>query len=174
MPAWLALIHTYTRLWELVEAQMRHDHQLTMARYDVLAHLDLAGGRLGLSELAAAILLSPSGLSKLLDRMEASGQVRRDSDPRDARAAFAVITPNGRALARKARQSHHQFLQQTFGDALDQRDLTDLTRITRRLSSVLPDHADSPALSEPTTRSTGRAGRPRRRLGQSAGTHRSN
>ena len=140
MPAWLALIRTYTRLWELAEAQMRHDHGLTMARYDVLAHLDMAGGRLGLSELAAAILLSPSGLSKLLDRMEASGQVRRDPDPRDARAAFAVITPHGRSLARKARQGHHQYLQRTFGGALDDQDLADLTRITSRLSATLPDH----------------------------------
>jgi DNA-binding MarR family transcriptional regulator len=140
MPAWLALVRTHTRMWDLVEAQMRRDHGLTMARYDVLVHLDLAGGRLGLSQLAAAILLSPSGLSKLLDRMQASGQVRRDPDPRDARAAFAVITPHGRSLARKARQGHHDLLRQTFGDALDGQDLTDLARIMRRLSAVLPDH----------------------------------
>jgi DNA-binding MarR family transcriptional regulator len=124
--------------WELVEVQMRRDHQLTMARYDVLVHLDMAGGRLGLSEYAAAILLSPSGLSKLLDRMEASGQVRRDPDPRDARATFAVITPHGRALARKARRSHHQLLQRTFGDALGDQDLADLNRIMGGLSAALP------------------------------------
>jgi DNA-binding MarR family transcriptional regulator len=144
MPAWLALIATYTRLWDLLEAQMRRDHKLTMARYDVLAHLDMAGGRLGLSELAAAILLSPSGLSKLLDRMEAAGQVRRDPDPHDARAAFAVITPRGRSLATQARQGHHQFLQRTFGDALDGQDLTDLARIMRRLSASLPDRPPTP------------------------------
>jgi DNA-binding MarR family transcriptional regulator len=140
MPVWLALIRTHTRLWDLVETQMRRDHGLTMARYDVLAHLDLAGGRLGLSELAASLLLSPSGLSKLLDRMEASGLVRRDPDPRDARAAFAAITPHGRSLARKARQGHHAFLQHTFGDALDDRDLADLTRILSRLNTSSPAH----------------------------------
>ena len=47
MPTWLALVRTHTRLWDLAEAQMRRDHGLTMARYDVLAHLDMAGGRLG-------------------------------------------------------------------------------------------------------------------------------
>jgi DNA-binding MarR family transcriptional regulator len=140
MPAWLALVRTHTRLWEQVEAQMRRDHGLTMARYDVLAHLDMAGGRLGLSELAAAIMLSPSGLSKLLDRMEAAGLVRRDPDPRDARAAFAAITPHGRSLASAARQSHHQLMQRTFGDALDDRDLADLSRIMGRLSIPLPGH----------------------------------
>src|SRR5215469_4168427 len=140
MPAWLTLIRTHTRLWDLVEAQMRRDHGLTMARYDVLAHLDLAGGRLGLSDLASSLLLSPSGLSKLLDRMEASGLVRRDPDPRDARAAFAAITPHGRSLARKARQGHHALLQQTIGDILDDRDLADLTRVMSRLNASLPAH----------------------------------
>jgi DNA-binding MarR family transcriptional regulator len=107
MPAWQALIRTHTRLWEQVEAQMRRDTGLTMARYDVLAHLDMSGGRLGLTDLASSILLSQSGLSKLLDRMEAAGLVRRHPDPRDGRAAFADITPEGRSLVRKARQSHH-------------------------------------------------------------------
>lgn len=64
MPARLALVRTHTRLWDQAELQMRRDHGLTTGRYDVPAHLDMAGGRLGLSELASAILLSPSGLSR--------------------------------------------------------------------------------------------------------------
>jgi DNA-binding MarR family transcriptional regulator len=138
MPAWLALVWTYTRLWEQVSAQMSRDTGLTMTRYDVLAHLDLAGGRLGLTELATAILLSQSGLSKLLDRMEADDLVRREPDPRDARAAFAAITPHGQALVRKARGSHHQFVRQTFATALDDADLADLARIMDRISSSIP------------------------------------
>ena len=98
---------------------MRRKHWITMARYGVLAHLDMAGGRLGLSELAAAIVLSPSGLSKLLDRMDASGLIRRDPDPDDARAAFATITPRGRALVQTARASHHALLRETFARSLN-------------------------------------------------------
>ncbi len=138
MPAWLALVRTHTRLWEQVEAQMRRDTGLTMARYDVLAHLDMAGGRLGLTDLASSILLSQSGLSKLLDRMEAADLVRRDPDPRDGRAAFATITPLGRSLVRKARQSHHEFLRQTFAQALDDEDLADLARIMDRIGASIP------------------------------------
>jgi len=129
MPAWMALVRTHARLWDQVEAQMRRDHGLTMARYDVLAQLNIAGGRLGLSDLASSIVLSPSGLSKLLDRMEDSGMIQRDPDPRDARSTFARITPKGRALVTKARASHHRFLQQVFGDALGRRDADDLARI---------------------------------------------
>ena len=138
MPAWLALLRTHARLWDQVEAQMRHDHGLTMPRYDVLAQLDMAGGRLGLSELASAVVLSPSGLSKLLDRMEDSGLIRREPDPRDARSAFAVITPRGRSLVKKARLSHHAFLRHAIGAALDQDDLADLTRIMGRIDAQTP------------------------------------
>ena len=63
--------------------------------------------------------------------------------PRDARAAFATITPQGRSVARKARQGHHAFLQRTFGDALDDQDLADLTRIMARLTA-------SAQLTQPT------------------------
>jgi DNA-binding MarR family transcriptional regulator len=114
---------------------MRQDHGLSMARYDVLAHLNMAGGRLGLGELAAAIALSPSGLSKLLDRMEDAGLIRREPDPEDARASFAAITPRGQALVRSARKSHHAFLRETFGNALSDRDVADLSRIMGRLDA---------------------------------------
>jgi DNA-binding MarR family transcriptional regulator len=137
-PAWMALVRTYARLWDQVEAQMRHDSGLTMPRYDVLMQLDLAGGRLGLTELASSIVLSPSGLSKLLDRMEASQLIRREPDPSDARSTFARITPRGRSLVRKARDRHHEWLQGVVGEALDDRDVVDLTRIMQRIAECTP------------------------------------
>lgn len=137
MGAWLALVRTHARLWDELEAQMRRDHGLTIARYDVLAHLDSPAGRLRLSELASSVVLSPSGLSKLLDRMEASELVRREPDPLDARSTFARITPRGRALVKKARRGHHELLRERFGDALDDRDVADLTRIMSRIGASL-------------------------------------
>jgi DNA-binding MarR family transcriptional regulator len=137
MPAWIALIRTHARLWDELEAQIRRDHDLTMPRYDVLAHLDMSGGRQRLGELASSIVLSPSGLSKLLDRMEASDLIRRDPDPQDARSTYATITPRGRSLVKKARQSHHESLQRTFGHALDDRDVADLTRILGRIDATI-------------------------------------
>jgi DNA-binding MarR family transcriptional regulator len=133
--AWLALVRTHARLWDQLETGMRRESGLTMSRYDVLMQLDMAGGRLGLSELAATIVLSPSGLSKLLDRMEAAGLLQREPDPRDARSTFARITRHGRALVRKARRTHHAWLETTFGAALDDRDLRDLARIMRRIDA---------------------------------------
>jgi DNA-binding MarR family transcriptional regulator len=137
MPAWLALLRTHARLWDQLEASFRRYHGLSIARYDVLAHVELAGGQLRLSELASSIVLSPSGLSKLVDRMEASGLIRRSPDPNDARSTFAVITPHGRSLVKTARRSHHELLQRTFGDALDDRDVADLTRIMGRIGASI-------------------------------------
>ena len=138
LPAWMDLVRTHARVWEEIEARMRQEGGMTMSRYDVLMQLDLAGGRLGLTDLASTVLLSPSGLSKLLDRMEASGLLTREPDPTDARSTFARITPRGRSLVRKARVHHHACVQQVFGDALDDRDLADLSRVMRRVGAQLP------------------------------------
>ena len=138
MPAWLALLRTHARLWDRLEAQVRRDNAgLTIARYDVLANLDLAGGQLRLGDLASAIVLSPSGLSKLLDRMEEADQIRREPDLDDARATLATITPHGHALVTGARKSHHALLHETLGKALDDRDLADLTRIMARIDAAI-------------------------------------
>jgi DNA-binding MarR family transcriptional regulator len=70
--------------------------------------------------------------------MEASALLTRNPDPSDARSTFATITPRGSALVASARHSHHELLQQTFGSALDNRDIADLTRITKRLAASTP------------------------------------
>jgi DNA-binding MarR family transcriptional regulator len=133
MPAWLALLRTHARLWDQVETRMRQVSGLTMSRYDVLMQLDTAGGRLRLTELAEEVVLSASGLSKLLDRMAESGLITREPDPDDARSTFAAITPRGRALVRRARKDHHDHLQRAFGDALVGRDVADLVRVMGRI-----------------------------------------
>ena len=138
MPAFLALLRTHARLSDQLELDVRRISGLSVARYDVLMHLDMAGGRLGLSDLAQAMVLSPSGLSKLLDRMQEAGLVERQPHPHDARSTYALITRHGRGVVRKTRQRHHAFLQQIFGDVLDDRDLADLTRIMTRLNARLP------------------------------------
>jgi DNA-binding MarR family transcriptional regulator len=70
--------------------------------------------------------------------MEASQLIQREPDPSDARSTFARITPRGRSLVRKARDRHHAWLQQVVGDALDDRDVADLTRIMKRIADRTP------------------------------------
>jgi DNA-binding MarR family transcriptional regulator len=137
MSAWLLLLRTHTRLWERVESHMRREHGITVARFDVLTQLNMAGGRLGLSDLAASLLLSPSGLSKLLDRMDASGLIVREPDPDDARASFARLTAKGRRLVTRARTSHHDLVRHLFGDVLNEHDVADLARVLSKIQAGL-------------------------------------
>jgi DNA-binding MarR family transcriptional regulator len=69
--------------------------------------------------------------------MDASGLIRRDPDPDDARAAYATITARGRTLVGRARAGHHRLLRGTFGAALTDRDVADLTRIMRRIDASI-------------------------------------
>jgi DNA-binding MarR family transcriptional regulator len=138
MPAFLTMLRTHARLKDELELDVRRISGLTLARYDVLMHLDMAGGRLGLSDLAQTMVLSPSGLSKLLDRMQESGLVERQPDPDDARSTYAAITRHGRGVVKKTRERHHVLLQRIVGDVLDDRDVADLIRIMTRLGAGLP------------------------------------
>jgi DNA-binding MarR family transcriptional regulator len=140
MSAWLLLLRTHTRLWDQVESHMRREHGITVARFDVLMQLSLARGRMGLTDLAGALVLSPSGLSKLLDRMAASGLIVREPDPDDARATFARLTPKGRRLVTRARASHI-LLRHLFGAVLDDRDVADLVRVMSKIQTGLTTDA---------------------------------
>ena len=169
LPGWMALLRTAPRYVDFVESELRRDHDLTLPRYDVLAQLDLAGGRLGLSELAALIWLSPSGLSKLLDRMEASGLIVREPDPSDARSWFAVLTPTGRARVRRARASHHTVVSATFGNALTDRDLAALTRVMEKLARSIRECSVKSTAQSDLPRPRARRGRPGRAAGRRDG-----
>ena len=67
-----------------------------------------------MSELADSVLLSRSGLTRLVDRLERQGLLRRESCPRTAAAAYAVITPRGRALFDRARATHLDGVRRRF------------------------------------------------------------
>jgi DNA-binding MarR family transcriptional regulator len=100
---------------ELMEAQ-----HLPLAEYDVLVQLDQAlEGRLRMSELANRVLLSRSGLTRLVERLESDGLVRREVCPSDARGAFAVLTADGRKRLREAAIGHMQSIEAHFASALD-------------------------------------------------------
>lgn len=77
-----------------------------MPRFDVLVQLDRNGGSLRFQRLADAILLSRSGLSRLVDRMQRDGLVARQEHPEDARGQVVSLTPLGRKVLGKVRAVH--------------------------------------------------------------------
>jgi DNA-binding MarR family transcriptional regulator len=95
------------------------------------------GQRLRMSELARDMTMSTSGLTRLVDRIEAAGHVCREACPEDRRGLWASLTEEGRAVLARAVPRHVTDLAQTVGGALEPDERAELTRLLRRLR----DHA---------------------------------
>jgi DNA-binding MarR family transcriptional regulator len=111
---------------------------MMLSEFDVLITLDNApGGRLRMTELAEATLLSSGGMTRLVGRLEQRGLVRRDPDPDDARAFHAALTDAGRSSLARARTTHDNVIASLLGDRLTRREVQTLTRT---LAKVLKQH----------------------------------
>jgi len=115
MAVWEAFLRTYTTIIPLLECEMREAQDLSLIWYNVLSHLshDSRGG-LRLQELAEAIGLSQSGLTRLLDRMAEAGLVARKPCLDDRRGAYAVITPEGQAALEQATPIYRRGIEAHF------------------------------------------------------------
>src|SRR6266516_947172 len=90
--AWQGLLHAHQRVMRILDAELREEHQLSMADYDVLLRLARAPERrLKMTELARRVMMSPSGLTRVVDRLVARGLVRRNRTDGDARLMLAQL-----------------------------------------------------------------------------------
>lgn len=120
LEVWAAFLRAHAVLTRVMERELMLSHALPLAEYDVLVQLQASpGGQLRMAQLADRVLLSRSGLTRLVERMEASGLVRREVCPSDARGAFAVITESGRTRLESAAEAHLQSIREHFGEPLD-------------------------------------------------------
>ena len=117
-----------------VSADLARLTDVPTAEFEVLIRLSRSPGeRLRLTELAHQVRLSTSGLSRLVDRVEAAGLVRREACPSDRRGAFAVLTEKGEAVLTEALPPHLESLQRHVVAPLGQDDLATLESLLRRL-----------------------------------------
>jgi len=123
--AWRGLLRVHAQLSKALDAQLEAAHGLPLTSYEVLMYLsDAEAGRMRMNDLAASVLLSRSGLTRLVDRLERDGYLERCSCAHDARGAFAVLTPAGREKLEAARETHlarvcELFLSHFSGEELD-------------------------------------------------------
>jgi DNA-binding MarR family transcriptional regulator len=105
--AWVAFLQAHAVVTRRLEAELQAERGLCLADYDALVQLALAEGqRLRMSELADRVVLSRSGVSRLVDRMAANGLVARRACPTDARGSWAELTPAGLERLRGAAPVH--------------------------------------------------------------------
>ena len=104
LAAWRGLLNAHAAVVALIERDLARAEGalLPLTWYDVLlALVEAPEHRLRLHELARRVVLSRSGLTRLVDRLEAAGLLRREPDPVDRRGAFAVLTDEGRSALRR-------------------------------------------------------------------------
>lgn len=119
MGAWHALIRAHSRVVRRLEAELEAEHGLTLPGYEVLAHLSEAPDqRLRMSDLARHAVLTPSGLTRLVDKMVREGLVERQRCGADARVVYAWLTPAGMAKLVAAYPTHLRGVREHFLDWL--------------------------------------------------------
>lgn len=100
---WSMLLRTHAAVVRTIEREVEDATGLPLSWYDVLLELNAAdGGRLRMQELAARVVLSRTRVSRLVHEIARAGMVDKQPDPADGRAAFAVITEQGRKQLRAA------------------------------------------------------------------------
>jgi len=115
MDAWQALLHAHQQIVRRLDAELREGHGLGMSEYDVLLRLARAEGRtLRMSDLAERVMFSPSGLTRVVDRLSEEGLVARRRDSADARVVLAELTAEGRERLKAAARTHLRGIRQHF------------------------------------------------------------
>jgi len=105
--AWRGMLRAQAALAKALDAQLEAAHGLPLSSYEVLMYLaDAEEERMRMCDLASSILLSRSGLTRLVDRLQREGLLERVACSDDARGAFAKLTPAGREKLRAARATH--------------------------------------------------------------------
>jgi DNA-binding MarR family transcriptional regulator len=143
---WRGLLHIYRRVVRALDQELARQHRLPVREFDVLMTLFRAPDRhLRMSELAERVLLSPSGLTRMVERLERECLVQRQSDPLDARSFHAVLTDVGAQRLAAARATHNAIIRALFIDRLSPQELCELGAIWR---NVLLAHASTPDEAE--------------------------
>ncbi len=134
LDAWRGFLRTHATLVRELDEELTQRHGLPLTSYDVLVQLDGApDGRMRMSQLADAVLLSRSGLTRLVDRLERAGLIERVRCRADARGWFAVITDAGRAAFARARRTHIEGVRRRYLDRLSPDEQSRLAELWEQL-----------------------------------------
>jgi DNA-binding MarR family transcriptional regulator len=139
--AWRAFLQAHARITRRLDEELQAAHGLSLAEYDALLQIAHAPGhRVRMNVLANRVLLSRSGITRLVDRLEADGSVERNACATDARGQEAVLTRAGIERLRTAATTHLDGVRRYFLEGSDAADLDAIERSLGRVASALePD-----------------------------------
>jgi DNA-binding MarR family transcriptional regulator len=133
--AWRGLLRVHSALVRELDAELDAEHGLPLVSYDVLIYLRSAPGkRLRMAELADSVLLSRSGVTRLVDRLVREGLITRDTCESDGRGSFAVLTDEGEAVLARARPAHLGGVRERFLRHFSEEELRTLAEFWERVA----------------------------------------
>ena len=136
LAAWHGMLTLYSRIMRDLDRGLIESHGISVREFDVLITLFNAPDyRLRMTELADRIMLTPSGLSRLVDRLERERLVRRQADRIDARNVHTVLTDTGFARLDEARATHNSVIRSHYTDRLSEQELHDVGALWQRVLS---------------------------------------
>jgi DNA-binding MarR family transcriptional regulator len=136
LAAWTALLRAHARLVRRLETDLEKETGLSLADFDVLAQLAVAGGELRMTELADRALISRSGMTRRVARLVEVGLVRRANADADARGVVVALTKAGVARLTETTPVHARAIAELFVARLDDQELAVLESA---LEKVTPD-----------------------------------
>ncbi len=117
---WRSFLQAHARVSRRLDEELRAEHDLSVAEYDALLNIaEAPGRRIRMRQLADRVVLSKSGVTRLIDRLVDDGLVERSACVSDARGAEAVLTEAGLARLRAASRTHLRGIEDHFLDILD-------------------------------------------------------
>ena len=133
--SWRLYIESALALLDVLDAELEHAVGITQRWYDLLVHLEESPEGIRMNELAERILYSKSGFTRVVDRMEEAGLVRRVRPDHDRRSILVVLTDNGAGTMERARRYHRHGIEQHFSQHLTDADIKALTRALEKIST---------------------------------------
>ena len=133
--AWRLYFESALALMSVLDDELERDAGIPMRWYDALVHLEDEPEGMRMNELAERILYSKSGFTRVVDRLEHAGFVRRVRPENDRRSILVVLTEQGRETLERARKSHRHSIEQHFASHLSDTDVKALGRALEKLST---------------------------------------
>jgi DNA-binding MarR family transcriptional regulator len=137
LEAWVAFLRSHAAITRQLNVDLLNAHGLTLNDYEVLIHLASAEGRMMRRvDLAESVLLTASGITRLLDGLERCGYVEKARCESDARVSYAKLTDEGHALLREASGTHLAGIEELFTSRFSPDELESLGELLRRLPTT--------------------------------------
>lgn len=139
LTAWKLFLQAHAAIFDVLEDELRAEHDLPLTWYDVLTVLSQAEDQqLRMQDLARSVLLSKSGLTRLFDRMVQAGLVERRPCPSDRRSTYACLTPAGVAALEAAAPTHGRGIEEHFAQHLTDEETRVMQVALSRILAAVP------------------------------------